>query len=174
MSNPFSGIISAEFKQLHKNMIDALLEDDALTVPCKFVYTGTKFQQCTNCVYDPIGGKSSNVFLAGGPQYFHNGQTCPACGGEGVKPVVSSETIYMMVIWDSKSWYTMASNVVRIPEVMIQTMCKKEVYPKIMKVSYIEITDIEGNGTQRFMRHGDPEYLGFNSNDYALTMWKKV
>ena len=33
MSN-FTGIITTEFKTLFKNMIDAILEDTALTLPC--------------------------------------------------------------------------------------------------------------------------------------------
>ena len=61
MSNPFSGIITTEFKTLFTNMIDSLLEDDALTVPCRLTYEGTKFTLCTNCVPNPISGRSTNT-----------------------------------------------------------------------------------------------------------------
>ena len=55
--NNFSGIINSDFKSLFKDAISALLYDDALTVPCKIYYGVTKYQDCTNCVYDPIGQK---------------------------------------------------------------------------------------------------------------------
>lgn len=49
MANPYAGIITPELKELHKNLIDALLEDDALTRPCRLIYGDTKFTPCVNC-----------------------------------------------------------------------------------------------------------------------------
>ncbi len=48
----FDGIISPEFKLLHKDAIDALLLDEALTRPCTFYYGTTRFDECTNCIYN--------------------------------------------------------------------------------------------------------------------------
>lgn len=172
--NEFLGLIDGTFKNLHKEMIESLLENTALTQPIRFVYTGSKFEICENCVYDPIGGKSANIFKQGGPQYFHNGQMCPMCGGQGKSVVTTSEINYMMVGWNSKSWAKMASNAVQTPEMMIQTKSKITLKPKIMKVSYIEIIDAEEYGVMRFVRHGDPEPCGFNGNYFLHTMWKRI
>ena len=64
MTNPFSGIISSDFKQLFNNAISSLLYNDALTLPCTLHYGVTKYNDCGNCVFDPIGNKSSNNFKA--------------------------------------------------------------------------------------------------------------
>ena len=61
MSN-FTGLITAEFKQVFTDAIGSLLEDTALTVACKLVFDNTKLQECPNCLYDPISRKSSNQF----------------------------------------------------------------------------------------------------------------
>ena len=83
MVNPFSGIINDEIKALFKNAISALLDDAALTVPCTLMYGG-KFATCSNCIYDPIGKKSANRYLSGGPIPFNNGQICPFCHGAAI------------------------------------------------------------------------------------------
>ncbi len=173
-SNPFIGLITPAFKKLHKDMIDALLDDTGLTQRVKFVYN--KYEQCDNCIYDQGNGKSSNTYNGSGPKSFRNGQICPQCNGKGKHVVSAQEYLYLMVVWDSKGWAKMAANseTLRVPEMMIQTKCKMLLKPKIMKVSYIEITDIEGYGTLRFERHGDPEPCGFNDNNFLHTMWKRI
>ena len=58
MANPFSGIITAQFKQTFTDAISALLEDTALTVPCTLIFANTKLQDCPNCLYVVISKKS--------------------------------------------------------------------------------------------------------------------
>ena len=70
MVNPFSGIVDDSFKSLFSNAITAILEDDALTVSCTLDYGVTRYESCVNCLYDPIGQKSSNRFQHGGPVPF--------------------------------------------------------------------------------------------------------
>ena len=63
MSNPFSGIISKEFKAIFNNAIDSLLENNALSLPCKIIYDNSiNNTYCTNCVFDNISLLSSNIF----------------------------------------------------------------------------------------------------------------
>ncbi len=98
-TNPFLGIISPAFKATFTNAIDALLEDTALTVPCRLIYGNTNPTVCANCIFDPLTGRSSSIYLAGGPIPFANGQICPWCHGEGVKTVEATEDgIYTDII----------------------------------------------------------------------------
>src|SRR5690606_18618325 len=103
MSNPFIGIITQELKDLHKNMIDSLLEEDALTRPCTIIYSETKHTECPNCYVNNITGKSSGKYKAGGPNPFYQG-SCPYCYGEGKISEQSTDTLYLLVLWDSKKW----------------------------------------------------------------------
>ena len=100
MVNPFSGIIDNNFKAIFNNAMSAVLESDALTIACTLDYGVTKYENCANCVFDPIGRKSANRFLDGGPIPFPFGGICPLCNGAGKKPVVSSENVHLAVIFD--------------------------------------------------------------------------
>lgn len=175
MSNPFSGIISTQLKATFKNMIDALLEDAALTVPCQFIYGVTKYTQCTNCVYNAATGKSSNIYLSGGAVPFNQG-TCPVCNGEGKISVVTTEDgIYMGVIYNHKKWLPMKGSSVLTPEDYVQTVCSISLLPKIMKAKEIIVnTDISTYVKQRFVLQGEPQPGGFGEDDYIFAMWKRA
>ena len=70
MVNPFSGIIDNNFKTLFNNAIFAILENGALTITCTLEYGVTRYENCVNCVFDPIVRKSANRIQDGGPFPF--------------------------------------------------------------------------------------------------------
>ena len=169
--NNFSGIINSDFKSLFKDAISALLYDEALTVPCKIYYGVTKYQDCTNCVYDPIGQKSSNRFQDGGPVPFPFGTICPVCNGDGKKPVETTEDIKLMVIWDEKQF--MNAGTVNNPEGSIQTMTFSNNIPKLVRAKEIVVnTDLGSYGRYRYQRCSEPQLCGFSS-EFAECIWKR-
>ena len=91
----FEGIITAEFKQLFKDAITALLEDTALTVPCQLIYGGTKWTDCPNCLFSPATNKSTGIYTVGGPVPFYTG-VCPYCNGAGRLSEEDTENIYLV------------------------------------------------------------------------------
>lgn len=154
-------------------MIDAILEDDALTVPCILTYEGSKFTQCVNCIYDVIGGKSSSRYRSGGPIVFQNGQPCPMCNGSGKVSLTSTSTVYLMPIWDSKQW--IVNQPLNIAKIQVQTMSKITTYDDIMKAAKVIIDEgISKYGTRDFVRIGDPEPLGFGASNYVLCSWGRA
>jgi hypothetical protein len=181
-TNPFSGIITSGMKDLHKNMIDALLEDDALTRPCQLIYGDTKFTLCPNCLYDPKLKRSSNRYQAGGPVPFPSGQLCPYCRGIGMMPDEQTETLYMAVLWNYKDWFPMgntSSPVGNTPHFgwgKVQTMSKFDAtYSKLVRTKEIIVdTDIEATTRERFVREGAPFPCGFGASNYVFTMWAKT
>lgn len=167
MSNPFSGIITQSLKDLHKNMIDALLEDSACTVLCTIHYESKK-SACLNCLKDNMTGKSKNIYLTGGPIPFSHG-VCPFCAGLGIITEPSTENIYLMTIWDSKGWFN------HTEDVDVQTMSKITSMIKLTKASHITLdATIKGWGISDFVRVGQPEPLGFGANPFILTNWKRA
>ena len=104
MTNYFSGIISSNMKGLFKDAIDALLEDTALTLPCTLYYGVTRWESCSNCTYDPIGKKSSNRYQDGGPVPFPFGGVCPVCNSVGKRPVITTDTLNLAVIFNYKDF----------------------------------------------------------------------
>ncbi len=171
MANPFEGIITSEFKELFTNMIDSLLEDTALTVPCRLVYEATKFNLCANCVPNPISGRSTNVFQTGGPAPFFTG-SCPICHGVGRLPDQQTEIIYLCVIWNYKDW--IGDVPVHSPDGFVQTISKLDTLDNIKRANEVLIdTNIEQYTKHVFERDGEPNMQGFGNSSYVFTMWKR-
>jgi hypothetical protein len=66
----FGSIDYSGLQTVFDSAIGSMVDSDACTVPCTLEYGVTKYDDCNNCVYDPIGRKSSNVYEAGGPVPF--------------------------------------------------------------------------------------------------------
>ncbi len=173
MTNPFSGIISTEFKALFNNAISALLYDEACTLPCTIYYGITKYESCVNCLYDSIGRKSANRYQSGGPAPFSFGSICPMCSGAGKRAVETTETIKLMIIWDYKQF--VGSTTVNSPEGLIQTMTFDENTPKLKRAKEILVaTDKASYGTHRYERISEPEPCGFGNTEFVICTWKRI
>lgn len=171
MANPFSGIITSSFKTLFTNMIDSLLEDDALTLPCQLIYEGTKFTLCTNCTPNPMSGRSTNVYKGGGPAPFYTG-SCPICHGVNRIADNQTESLNMAVIWDYRQW--LGDMAVQNPEGFVQTISLIDTLDNIKRANEVIIdTDIQNYVKHVFEREGEPNPQGFGASSYVFTLWKK-
>ena len=175
-TNPFSNIINSNFKNLFNDAIDSLLENNALTVPCRLIYSGSKnTTYCNNCIFDPISKLSSNIYNGSGPAPFAENSICPVCVGMGMKHGDSTEVLYLAAIFDSKYFLNVSSgSTVNIVDGMVQTICHSALLPKIRNANEIIIdTNIEKYGGYSYQRAGDPSPAGFGDNRYIITMWKR-
>ena len=176
MINPFNGIISTELKNIFNNAIDSLLEDNALTLPCKIIYNNQINQtHCTNCIFDNISLLSSNIYNGTGPNPFPEGSVCPVCLGLGsIHNGSSSENIYLAFIFDSKYFLNINSKVINIPDGSIQSLCNISLLTKLKNAQEIVFDNNLNNiGHFKYERASDPEPLGFGDNRYIITLWKK-
>ncbi len=173
MANPFSGVISPDLKLLFTNAIDALLENNACTVPCRLIYQGTKVEDCVNCIR-PVGGGTANIYHDGGPVPFRSGQPCPLCGGSGKIISESTGTIFLLPLWNYKDWVGVPNAISR-PEGTVQTISKMSTIGQLKEANEIIIdTDIEPLVAHRFVRDGEPNICGLGASSYITTLWKKV
>ena len=165
--NYFAGIITSDMKKLFNDAIDSLLEDTALTIPCTVSYGITRWENCSNWIYDPIGKN-------GGSVPFPMGGICPLCNSAGKKPMISTENIYLGVIFNYKDFLQM-STPVNNPEGLIQTIGKKEVTPQIKRAKELQVaTDISAYSNHRFQRASEPEPIGWGDSEFVLCTWKRV
>jgi len=174
MANPFSGLFNTTLKDTFDNAINAMLESDALTLPCQLNFGVTKYESCDNCLYDPIGKKSSNRFLSGAPVPFRSGQQCPLCDGTGKRSVLTTENIDLIVLWQYKDWIDIGVNI-HSPEGMVQTISKIADLPKIKKAkSAIFDTSIQNYAKHEFIRSGEPTPAGLGRDSFIVTIWERV
>lgn len=167
-------IITNELKTLYKTMIDSLLEENALSLPCKLIYEHSNKTQCNNCDIDPLSGRSANIYKTGGPVNFINGQLCPVCGGDGYLFDKKEENINLLVIFQYKYWINFNTNI-NSPDGIIQTICGMEHLPKIKNANRLLIdSDLTGVTRNLFSRFSDPEPAGFGESSYIFTFWKKI
>lgn len=168
--NFFKGLITKEFKQLHADAITEVVEGCA--VPCQLIYGQTLFTNCPNCIYDPVGNKSSNRYLSGGPQPFNG--VCPVCFGQGKIPDEQTTDICLCVIYDYKSWYPTPVEV-NSPLGYIQTLSKLETMDDLKEAKeVIANTNLNSYVRSRFERYGEPQPCGFGQATIIVTMWKRI
>lgn len=168
----FDGFITSDFKQLFNNAIDSLLEDTALTVKCRIVYSGSKITPCNNCEINVMTGRSSGKYKVGGPISFTTG-ICPKCKNEGKLIDEKTEDFYMSVIWDSKKF--IGNFPVNNPNEHVQTISKLITFDNIKRANYI-IIDFENKkySQNKFERINEPFFAGFNDGNYIFTLWKRI
>jgi hypothetical protein len=168
--NFFNGLITTQFKQLHADAITELVTGCA--VPCQLIYGNTLFTDCVNCIYDPIGNKSSNRYLTGGPSPFTG--VCPVCFGQGKIPSEHTESISLSVIYDYKSWLPTPVEV-NSPKGFIQTLSVLATMDEIKEAKeIIANTDLNSYVKSRFERYGEPQPCGLGQATIIATMWKRI
>jgi hypothetical protein len=177
MSNPFSGLISKDLKNTFNYAIDSLIEQNALSLPCKIVYDNQiNNTYCNNCIFDNISLLSSNKYNGVGPKPFAEGGVCPVCMGLGQmkNPASSnSEVLHLAFIFDSKYFLNM-NNLLNIPQGSVQSLCNISLLNKIKNASEIIFdNNLSQVAHYKYERASDPEPLGFGDNRYIITLWNK-
>ena len=178
MTNFFSGLISKELKNTFNNAIDSLLENNALSLPCKIIYDNQINNiHCNNCVFDNISLLSSNIYNGTGPNPFAEGSVCPVCMGLGLiknSSTNNSEIVYLAFIFDSKYFLNINNKTMNIPDGSVQSLCNISLLNKIKNASEIIFdNNLDNIGHFKYERASDPEPLGFGDNRYIITLWNK-
>jgi hypothetical protein len=177
MANPFEGVISAGYKNLYNQAIDAILSNTGLTVPCLISYGSSNNNPCNNCIFDPISVRSANRYNGTGPVSFTTDTICPVCNGYGFIDQSKEELVYLAVLFDSKYWFDWSpkNDSINIVDGMIQTICPIMLLPKIKNAQYITIDkNLTNYGGYTYVTAGDPQPCGFGENRYIITMWSRA
>lgn len=168
----FTGLISAEFKQLHIDMITEVIRGSS--VICSLVRGNTKFTDCPNCVYDSVNQRSSNRYQSGGPIAFTFG-VCPYCHGIGKVPSEQISTISLAPIYDYKHWVPGLAANVQSPYGFVQTLSLFNTYDDLKEAKEIIIdTSINSQVKARFERYQEPQPCGLGSSSFIMTLWKRI
>lgn len=173
MPNNFSKLLNDPFKNLFIEMIDGILDSEALSVQCRLEYQTTDSVYCNNCVFDPILDKSYNKYNGNGPLDFAEGSICPVCGGFGKVICDTNENVYMAMIFDSKYWMNWGPNFVNIPNLAAQSLSSITLMPKILNCSKLTIVGVESYDNGSYSKAGQPTPMGLGNHNYILTNWTR-
>lgn len=176
-SNGIFNLINAEFHNVFNKAIDTLLSQGALSVPCVLRYSSPlrTDKLCTNCVYNPITNRSEGIYSGNGISPFLEGSICPVCMGKGTIIVDEyTESLDMMVIFDSKYFLNIQTKTINIPDSMAQSISCISSLPKIRNChEAILDSSITSLTNQLYERIGEPQPVGLGENKYIITTWKK-
>lgn len=165
----------SDLKNIYNTAINSLIGQDGLAVPCKVIYNSSKQAICSNCIFDPISQRSSNMYNNTGPAPFAPMGICPVCNGYGIIDLTPEETVYLAILFDSKYWLNWDSKSINITNNMAQSISNISLLPKLQNAKEIIIdTTIAGYGHRRYSRVNDPEPCGLGHNNYIITMWQKI
>lgn len=168
--NFFSGLINSDLKQLHADAMTELVT--GVAIECELIFGQTLFSDCPNCIFDPIGNKSSNRYQSGGPTPFQG--ICPVCHGAGKFSDEQTEPINLAIIYDYKDWLSLSIQV-NSPEGFVQTLSLLSTLDKLKQAKEIIVdTSLEASVRQRFERYGEPQPCGFGQATIVVTMWKRI
>lgn len=173
----FDDVLNSDVKKIYKEAIDALISINGLGTPCRLSYNSniTTATDCNNCLIDPIYKKSMGKYNGSGPRAFPEGAICPVCNGEGYITINNSEVIYMAILVSEKTWIDIGLDRTKLPNGSLQSISKADTFTKIINSYSMSISDQNGiNNNLLYERNGDPTYVGFGSNDYIITMWKRI
>lgn len=169
MANPYAGLINNAFKTQFKNAIDALIE--GCEQPCKLVFPGASFIDCSNCRDSNQGKFGPNPFIHDGGG-THTG-LCPACNGSKKIRVEKTESVDLVVIWNGRRFKDLAS-AVKAADGEVTTFCATSLLSKIRNCAYaIFNTNVQDLGRYEFVRDGEPVLHGLGEDAYIVTEWKK-
>ncbi len=176
MANPYAGIITPELKITYDNAINALLEDTALTRPCRIEFGVTKVTECSNCIIDTINRCSANVYKVGGAIPFDTGSICPACNGQGLLNTAQTTSFNMAIIWnENRAKFIDLGYKIDKATTYAQTICTADKFPSLVKAKTVILdTTLEGFGLQKYERVGDPTPFTFGYQTYIFTLWSRV
>lgn len=169
--NKNNPIITKQFKDIYKTMIDELLSAHGLTNKCTLYYQNTYIEYCDNCLFDPITRVSSNIYNSLGPKPFTENTICPECLGVGIKNKNNkTKSIVFAIIYDTKYFLNFDSKVVNIPDGSIQTICSIKHFQDIVNSSALSIDSIPN---VFYERATDINPVGLGDLDYIFVNWKK-
>lgn len=170
--NYFDGLISDQFKQFHVDMITEVIR--GCSVECTLIYGTTLYIDCANCIFDPIGNKSSNRYQSGGPAEFTVG-VCPMCAGTGKIPQDQTDIINLCPIYDYKRWLFSQGADIASPQGFVQTISAFSTFESIVQAKEILIDNsISANVRARFERYREPQPCGLGGSEFIGTIWKRI
>lgn len=163
--------ITPGIRQIASDAIDDLINQ--LGKPCRLVYPPI-YTACPNCVFDPIGNKSSNRYKHGGPVPFQFGN-CPMCNGAGREATFPTEVVTLLCAWTPKQWFILPENL-RMPDGDLQTKGYISDLPKIKRAVEMDMEiSQEAYGHWRFKLASDPIDAGnIIQGRYCVCLWKRI
>jgi len=151
--------IDALINQLGKNV---LLNFDAIKSPCP------------NCLFDQNRGRSTGIYIPGGPRPFPRGRRCPWCKGRGFEETIPQKCIKCLSKWNPREQTDYGISVSDNKDI-IRLKTFKTFYKDLVRAkTAIVHKDIQGIIKFRVRRIGQPHLVGLRNSRYCISFWELI
>lgn len=166
----FDGLLTSTLKQLHCDAILELVRGSS--IGATLVFGSTKLTECPNCIYDPIGKKSSNKYKLGGPRAFSG--ICPHCSGRGVTDNDDTLAIDIVPIYNQKNWCNQVKP--HTPKNLIATFSLPDTYDQLKRAKELVLGEVQLSTkvSLRYQRYGEPLPCGLGMTCVIETIWERI
>jgi hypothetical protein len=165
--------LSTDVKTIAQNAIDDLI--DQLGKDCLLLFPPIP-ESCVNCIIDPIGNKSSNYWINGGPIPFPNASTCPMCDGRGYHFKQLNKPIKLLISNSPSQWFVKLPVNIQSPAGTIQTKGYVADLPDVLQCRKM-IVQISLEPIIRYTYELDGEPIDQGNivqNRYWVGIWNRI
>lgn len=163
--------IPASVFNLYFETVDDFI-DSNFGVNC-ILYYGTNKTICPNCIFNEATGRSSDIYLIGGPVSFDTG-ICPYCNGAGFVESQATETIKLRVYFEKKYWVKLELPI-NLADGAVQTIGHMADLPKCKMADKIVLcSDIQDYNKYTYSLASEPVPHGFKKNKYFIAYWNRT
>lgn len=155
----------------YNEAVNAMI-DTNFGIPCLLRYPATLIK-CTNCNFNSMTGKSSNIYNGTGPIPFTDG-FCPYCNGAGSTDNEHTELIKLRCYFTPKHWIKLGMDI-KVPDGAIQTIGHIADLPKCRQCNFMTANSSQtALGDYRYRLWGEPVYHGFQNKNFFIAFWERV
>lgn len=155
---------------MHEKISDDMLKNKNIAVDTKLIYPA-KIEDCPNCIFNSMQGKSSGKYQSGGPIPFSGG-ICPYCRNKGTIEGEQSDIIPLRVYYDKASWRKIANIEIGNGDAMCIGYIKD--MPKVKRaVEIIPSYEIKEYGERKYTLAGEPVPWGLSKDKFCSFVIKR-
>ena len=165
--------LSTDVKTIAQNAIDDLI--DQLGKDCLLQFPPIP-EYCVNCIIDPIGNKSSNHWVNGGPIPFPNASICPMCDGRGYHYKELTRPIKLLISNSPSEWFVKLPVNIQSPAGTIQTKGYVADLPDVLQCRKMIVQiSLEPIIRYTYELNGEPIDQGnIVQNRYWVGIWNRI
>jgi len=168
--NPNASIqISDSLISIYQSRINALINQLGKNVYLEF---NPVSEECPNCEYDTIRGRSTGIYKVGGPRPFDRGRQCPYCKGRGFIETAVNKCIKCLIKWNPQDAQNFGLSVSKEKAVVRLKTYLDYAHDLSRAKTVIVNHDIVDKMHLRVKRIKGPIPVGLREDKYCISFWE--
>ncbi len=161
--------ISDELIGIYQSRIDALINQLGKNILLEFAKIKV---QCPNCEFDTMRGRSTGIWIPGGPRPFARGRRCPWCKGNGFEERDNNKCIKALLKWTPRDAVNYGITLSDHKDVVRIKTFLTELDDLVRAETVIANHDIADIAGLRVKLLRSPIPVGLREDRYCISFWE--